>query len=405
MTRSASATATCDMRRIAFFLSADSFEGFYGGIFGLDRETFLSSYRNDFVWEYAEGLCQRGHTVTLYILSYGRPERRSLSERLGVRFVPLPRWFRFVDPFTYRLAKLPAFGASRDRFAYLAYGRAFQRALREDGIDVLYHQEIWTPRFDVMTERVTRPIIGAEHGAMYAPWMEAAKRRSLPRAAFLTCQSKEALARAHQFGGRADLFYNGIDTDFFTPPATANGRGRTILTVGRLVEDQKRFTDLLRAMQLLSDFTLKIVGSGPAEALLRQTAQQLGVSERVQFLGFLSDRAALRQLYQECGVFVSTSAWEAVALVVLEAMSCETPVVCTEIPSFQELLRDGVNGLLVPIGAPERVAEAVRTAMEQAESLGQKARQTVVAHYSASGLYDRLSELVCSVQTRPETLA
>ena len=49
------------LRRVAIFTSCDSFEGFYGGTFGLDRETFLGSYRNDFVWEYSEGLRQCGH--------------------------------------------------------------------------------------------------------------------------------------------------------------------------------------------------------------------------------------------------------------------------------------------------------------------------------------------------------
>ncbi len=387
---------------IAFFLSADSFEGFYGGIFGLTREEFLASYRNDFVWEYADGLRRNGHNVILYILSYGNPELRRLEDGLSVRFLPLPRWLRLVDPFTYRLRKVARLQTWRDRVAYAGYGAAMQAALREDRITVVYHQEIWTARFDVIVDKTPLPVVGAEHGAVYEPWMESAKRRSLPRAAFLTCQSLQALERARLFGGKAELFYNGIDTEVFAPPPASQPRqAKTILTVGRLVEEQKRFTDLLQAMVLLKDFTLLLVGSGPAEAQLRQTAKQLGVADRVQFLGFISDRQRLRELYQQCSVFVSTSAWEAVALVVLEAMSCEMPVVCTRIPSFEELLTGGTDGLLVPLADPPAVARAVRQAVERTATLGPAARNTVMERYSAKALYERLAALLFLVQEAP----
>lgn len=384
--------------RVAFFLSADSFEGFYSGIFGLDRETFLQSYRNDFVWEYAEGLCGNGHDVVLYILSYGRPELRAIHNRLSVRFVPLPRWLRLIDPITYRLARLRPFRTLRDKVAFAAYGVSLRSALKEDGATVLYHQEIWTPRFDVVVRSVSIPVVGAEHGAVYEAWMEADKRASLGRAAFLTCQSLQNLERAIAFGGRAELLYNGIDTTFFRPLDSPEERTpRTILTVGRLVEEQKRFRDLLEALCHLKNYRLKLVGSGPAEALLRKTAAQLGVSDRVEFLGFISDRDVLLQLYRSCSVFVSTSAWEAVALVVLEAMSCEMPMVCTRIPSFEELITHGECGLLVPVGQPEQLAIAVQRAVAQQHVLGPAARKTVVENYSSRALYERLAALLLRV--------
>ena len=102
-----------------------------------------------------------------------------------------------------------------------------------------------------------------------------------------------------------------------------------------------------------------LVGSGPDEIKLKKAAADLGVAERVHFAGFVSDRKELRRLYQECGVFVSTSRWEAVALVLLEAMSCAAPVVATRIPSFEELITDGDDGLLVPVGAPGDLAQAI----------------------------------------------
>jgi glycosyltransferase involved in cell wall biosynthesis len=382
-------------KRVAFFLSCDSFETFFGGMFGLDRETYLASYRNDFVWEYAQGLAMLGHPTWIYILSYGRPELRRVDAQVQVRFLPMPRWRRAVDAVLYRFGGRKGASWLRARAAYAGYRGALRDALRRDGIDVLYHQEIWTTRFDVVVQDLPVPVIGADHGGVYADWMAEAKKTSFPKAAWVLCQSAIGLQRALEFGGRAKMACNGVDTDFFIPPDPASEkRGLTVLSVGRLADGQKRFSDLLRAMQRLPEYQLTVVGSGPDEAMLKDLAVQLGVADRVRWAGFVSDRGELRRLYQTCGVFVSTSAWEAVALVLLEAMSCGAPVVATRIPSFEDLLTDGVDGLLVPVGAPEDVAKAVRRAHECQVELASGARQTVCTRYSAAALYRTVSELI-----------
>jgi glycosyltransferase involved in cell wall biosynthesis len=211
------------------------------------------------------------------------------------------------------------------------------------------------------------------------------------------CQSQTGLERAHSFGADAVLMSNGVDTTFFIPPESAGPRQKTVLAVGRLVEEQKRFSDLLHAMQSLPDFSLILVGSGPDETRLRKLTADLGLSERVRLLGFVSDRNELRRLYQECGVFVSTSNWEAVALVLLEAMSCAAPVVATRIPSFEDLLTDAEDGLLVPVGAPSALARAILAAYERREKLGANARHTVEMRYASGVLYKRLSDLIEAV--------
>jgi glycosyltransferase involved in cell wall biosynthesis len=385
------------LRRVAVFTSCDSFEGFYGGTFGLDRETFLGSYRNDFVWEYSEGLRQCGHEVFIYILSYGPPELRKISQGLSVRFIPLPRWLRVADSFLWRLRGLRHGPSLRDRTAYMAYSDALRAAIVKDRIEILYHQEVWTSRFDIVVEKSHIPVVGADHGAVFLDWMEPAKRKSFKQAAGVICQSHTGLERARSFGADAVLMSNGVDTAFFVPPITAGPRQKTVLAVGRLVEEQKRFSDLLQAMRALPDFNLILVGSGPDETRLRKLAADLSLSERVRFTGFVSDRKELRRLYQECGVFVSTSNWEAVALVMLEAMSCAASVVATRIPSFEDLFTDGEDGLLVSVGAPSEVAQAILAAYQRQEQLGANARRTVETRYSSGVLYSRLSNLIEAV--------
>jgi glycosyltransferase involved in cell wall biosynthesis len=381
-------------RRVAIFTSCDSFEGFYGGTFAIDRETYLKSYRNDFVWEYAQGLNRCGHDVFIYILSYGTPQIHEVREGLNVRFLPLPHWLRAVDPVLWRLRSLKHGPSVRDRIAYRGYGRALQAALQEDRVEVMYHQEIWTARFDIIVEETRVPVIGADQGAVYAEWSAPSKRRSLKLAAGLICQSRAGLERARSLGAEPVLMYNGVDTGFFRPLESVQLRPRTVLAVGRLVEPQKRFSDLLRAMQCLPDFTLTLVGSGPDEDKLKKLASELGIIDRVTFAGFVSSREQLRRLYQECGVFVSTSKWEAAALVLLEAMSCGAPVVATRIPSFEDLLTDGKDGLLVNVGATDEIAQAVRSAYGRQKKLGVDACRTVEASYSSHALYDRLSSFI-----------
>jgi glycosyltransferase involved in cell wall biosynthesis len=384
-------------KRIAFFISADSFEHFFGGMFGLGREEYLRSYRNDYVWDYGLGLRDEGHEIYIYILSYGAAEVRQVEDHVHVRFVPLPAWLRAVDPILYRLRRFTSFDVLREQVRYGAYGAALQEALQTDRIDLLYHQEIWSSRFAVLTPRVSVPLIGADHGAPRRNVVTDMQRKAFERAASVTCQSVEGVELAKKVGGRAVLMRNGVDTAFFAPAATDNARPMRVLTVGRLVEPQKRFSDLIQAMSFLPEFALTIVGSGPDEARLKQLTAETKVADRVNFAGFISDRQKLRALYQGCGVFVSSSAWEAAALVVLEAMSCEAPIVATRIPSFEELFTDGKDGILVPVGRPEEIAKAVRRAYALRSELGHQARETVATRYSSKALYRSLSELVESV--------
>ena len=387
-------------KRVAIFISADSFEHFFGGMFGIDRETYIRSYRNDFVWDYGRGLRDEGHEIFVYILSYGRAELSQAEDHLSVRFISLPAWLRPVDAFLYRLRSLPGFRGARERVRFAAYGRSLRQALDVDKIDVLYHQEIWTARFALIARKIAIPVIGADHGAVAGKTSTPKQRQAFQNAASICCQSVEGLNRALSAGGNAVLMCNGVDTSFFAPSTSSEPRLKQVLTVGRIVEAQKRFSDLMRAMCLLPEFPLTIVGSGPDETKLKRLPAELGIADRVHFAGFISDREQLRRLYQLCGTFVSSSAWEAAALVVLEAMSCGAPVVATRIPSFEDLLTDGKNGLLIPIGQPEEIAKAILRAYQLQRDLGREARETIVSRYSSEVLYKRLSDLIESVDSR-----
>ncbi|WP_240048318.1 glycosyltransferase [Crenalkalicoccus roseus] len=128
-----------------------------------------------------------------------------------------------------------------------------------------------------------------------------------------------------------------------------------LLALGRL-HPNKGFDLLLRAMPLLPGAHLFLAGEGGERAALERLARELGVADRVAFLGWRQDPGAL---LAACDVFVCPSRHEPLGNVVLEAWSAARPVVAAAAQGPTELIRDGETGLLVPREAPEALAAAI----------------------------------------------
>lgn len=129
-----------------------------------------------------------------------------------------------------------------------------------------------------------------------------------------------------------------------------------LLALGRLHRN-KGFDVLLRALALLAGGArLFLAGEGPERAGLEALARELGVANRVLFLGWRDDIGAL---LSACDVFVCPSRHEPLGNVVLEAWSAARPVVAAAAHGPREVVRDGETGLLVPINAPEPLAAAI----------------------------------------------
>lgn len=138
----------------------------------------------------------------------------------------------------------------------------------------------------------------------------------------------------------------------------------TICTITRLV-DYKRVGDLLRAIQqlkhLIPSIQCKIIGSGPQREQLMNQAGELGVLDRVQFLGFVKTHKEVIRILKRSHVFCLPSEIEGFGIVVAEAMAAGIPAIGTNIPPLQEVTKNGKAALLYETGDIEALVSHLST--------------------------------------------
>lgn len=400
--------------RVALLLYCDSFESFYKRELGLDASTYLESYRGDWSWDYALGLQENGIDVTIYVMSLNYSGLHETKDKFKVRFIPFKLWYKLIGKEVvsklYRFGKTPLSPITtswRELINTFGCFDALQVALEEDNISLLYIQEYWSSRFDFLVERLQIPIIGANHGGNDSLAIESKKRKALPKAYKLTCQTFEETEKVKGYGGDALYLPNGVDADFYCPsPPKNQSVDKTILIVARLTDEQKRISDLIRSLvHLDSTWTLDIAGIGPDLKLLQNLAAQLQVSERVRFLGFVKDKTKLREMYHRCSVYAMPSASEGLPLAALEAMSCGAAVVSSDISAFKQIVRNEINGIQVPVGEPLALAQGILKCYKNRELYGRESRKIAVESHSKKQLFSRLVKIINSAPSPVSTVS
>jgi glycosyltransferase involved in cell wall biosynthesis len=180
----------------------------------------------------------------------------------------------------------------------------------------------------------------------------------------------------------------GVNPDVFKPQPTKLASDTfEILCVGRLTRAKGQHR-LIDAVQRLARegrcVRLRLVGSGPDEASLRAQAARGKRPERVVFEGPVNqDR--IRTLYAAADVFAIVSFAEGIPVVLMEAMAMGIPCVSTRIAGIPELIRDGIDGLLVAPSDMEELEEALVRLMDDEAlrlRLGTSGRTRIVEHYN-----------------------
>jgi len=185
---------------------------------------------------------------------------------------------------------------------------------------------------------------------------------------------------------------NSVDTDYFFVPADQlQGREQIILFVGSLIK-RKGVDILLKALvktlRIAPEALCVIAGEGPEQGHLESLAHELGISERIQFLGMI-DRTHVRIWMQRAKVLVLPSTEEGQGVVMLEAMACGTPVIGTSVGGIPEVLTSEV-GWLVPPTDVDALNAALLDALTHTSAWSIKSvrsRNLVETQFSAAAVY------------------
>ena len=192
----------------------------------------------------------------------------------------------------------------------------------------------------------------------------------------------------------------GVDVERYAPrPFRYNPATFEILTVGRLAP-VKGLSILVAALDRVvhdgRNLRLRIAGDGSERANLENEVARRNLRESVIFEGWQTPDQ-LRDLYAQTDVFALSSFAEGIPVVLMEAMAMEIPCVSTWITGVPELIRDEVDGLLVPPSNEEALAGALSRLMDDSElrlRLGKSARQRVLEDYDLDRNLAALAELL-----------
>ncbi len=205
-----------------------------------------------------------------------------------------------------------------------------------------------------------------------------------PKLIAVSTDIRNELIRCGADASRISTVLNGIDPQAFRrdPSREQDIRRRLALepsslvigTVGRL-EPQKRFDLLLDAFGQLRaerpDLRLLIAGDGSLAGALKDQIARLGLGDSCVLLGHRTDVADLHHAFD---LFVQSSDYEGTPNAVLEAMALETPIVATSAGGSAEIVRDRLDGLIVPPGDVNALVGAIRAAITDRDATRARVR-------------------------------
>jgi len=316
----------------------------------LDRENPQAGGAEEHLHEVFGRLARDGHRITALVSGWPGADPETVAD--GMRIVRVGRRY------TFSLAAPQAF-------------RSHLRGAFDVVVEDLNKVPLFTPLWaDAPVVLLAHHLFGPTAFQAAAPPVAAATwllERPIPRVyrqvptIAVSQSTRDDLVQRGLPDANIEVVPNGIDLEHFTPDQAAKTREPTLLFLGRLKE-YKRLDLVLRAVANLArqgvPVRLDVAGSGDQAEVWSKLAGQLGIEDRVDFLGYVSEERKL-QLLRRSWVHVLTSSKEGWGISNLEAGACGTPTVASDAPGLRDSVRNGETGLLVSHGDEEALTEAL----------------------------------------------
>ncbi len=359
----------------------------------------------------AVDLANRGHQVWVVAPSYSTRDVHRIEQNVHVYRFSSFEWPAYED---LRIPFLPFI--------------PFLRLLKKADPDIIHiHSPVVLGNIaQILAGRLRKPVIATNH---YLPIGISRFLASDPffgkpftnvsftylvhfynRCEYITAPTMTALNLLYEHGLRAPAraISNGVDLKKFSPGQPDEQlrqrfklpRDRPlILSVNRLSQEKRINVLIDAAAEMTQDAHLAIASTGSAEAELRAQVEQLGLRDKVTFLGFIAD-ADLASLYRLAAVFAIPSEGELQSLSSMEAMACGLPVVAADAHALPELVHHRENGFLFKRANAGEMAHYLDTLVgDEAlrKQMGAKSLEIIAEHDRAlvldewEALYRRLS--------------
>ena len=285
--------------------------------------------------------------------------------------------------------------------------------VRRHGVELI-HAHLFSPAVyaSLVAALEHVPLVATFHGASdveYGGWSTRLRYRFISRRATIVCVS-ESLAAAIPAQGlstatRSRVIHNGVDVARFAAASghdlrLEHGVADDTFLIGALgnMRDAKDYPTLLRAAAVLAPdlrVAVAIVGE-PAEPLLGELTRlrsELGLEQRVSFWGFRNDVPEVLAAFDALAI---SSVSEGFSLAAVQALAAGKPVVATRCGGPEEILTDGVDGLLVPTSSPDALAGALHRLIESPNlctRLSTAGRMTAAGRFSVESMLDAYETL------------
>ena len=264
------------------------------------------------------------------------------------------------------------------------------------------------------------PLIITTHGIMSASapdwfnllYMKTIGKWTLKSADRVICYTemeKDKLANMLKIDSeKISVIPNGVDTDLFRPDPNNNKQSNqsnaiTILWVGRFVRG-KGVEYLIQAAKILvkavPDLKILLVGDGPSKGKIKSLIEKFNLKKNVIIKENVPNEN-MPEVYQKSDIFVLPSLNEGVPKTLLEAMACGIPVIISEFPHLEELIKNA--GLTFPKGDVHALADKIMRLIrdrELAKELGNNGRNKIVEGHSWGNTVLKTTELYEEVAGR-----
>lgn len=217
----------------------------------------------------------------------------------------------------------------------------------------------------------------------------------------------EETQRAFSLGKEVRVIHNFFDGRRFDgkrkDPCTLSGAGEKIVMHISNFRPVKRVTDVVRVFKKILDAVdarLIMVGEGPERMAAVGVARQLGIADKIQYLG---THGQIETLIPCADLLIHPSEHESFGLVPLEAMACGVPVIGTNSGGIAEVVEDGVSGYLCEVGDIENMAARaidLLTHPEKSREMGRRGRERASARFSRDPIIDQYEALYEEIRTQ-----